>query len=222
MSVYFVEKAVPYYDQIYNSMKSMIIQGVFQPGDRIYEAQIARKFNVSRSPVREAVRALEKEGLLLIDEKSRITVYKPNMKDVEEIYQCRMALESLAAKLTAKSASKEEVKEIEKVIIETEKQMKRKDEASKEAMIALNSQFHDLILRFSNNKRLQKQLSGLRSLTYYYMSINIHGDNRKLLVFQDHKEIFNHIKKGDDVKAGLTMEQHIGKDLEHLKKLVKG
>jgi DNA-binding GntR family transcriptional regulator len=218
MNEYSIEKSVPYYDQIYDSIRRKIMLGDFRPGEKIFEAKIARDFQISRSPVREAVRALVKEGLLVV-EKSKITVYKPNLMDVEEIYQCRMALESLATKLTAKLASEEQLQEIEETLIKTEKLLKNEDVNSYEEITYLNSQFHDLIIQYCKNKRLQKQLNELRSLTYYYRRNNIQGDNRKHIIFQGHKEIFYHIKNGDDVNAGLAMENHIAQDLKHLKTL---
>ncbi|MFC4766779.1 GntR family transcriptional regulator [Effusibacillus consociatus] len=221
MNIYSVEKPMPYYDQLYNSIKQMIIEGVFQPGERIYEAQLAREFNVSRSPVREAVRALEKEGLLIIDEKSRITVYKPTMKDVEDIYQCRMVLESLAAKLTTTLATNQELSEIESTLSETRKLLEQGEEPNKETIISLNSRFHDLIVQYSRNSRLQKQLQDLRSLTYYYMLINIQGENRKWDIFNEHQVIFDCMKQRDAEKAGSVMANHISNDLNHLKELLK-
>jgi DNA-binding GntR family transcriptional regulator len=221
MNKFAVAKSMPYYDQVYNSIKQMIHQGVFQPGDRIYEAKIARDFNLSRSPVREAVRALEKEGLLVIDDKSRMTVYKPTMKDVEEIYQCRMVLESLAAKLATRLATSRELKEIEKVLAQTKKYLEGKDEPDKEVIISLNSRFHDFILQSSKNNRLQKQLSELRSLTHYYMLMNLKGENRKWIIFDEHQEIFDCVKQGDDEKAGLLMSNHIHNDLQHLKNILE-
>jgi DNA-binding GntR family transcriptional regulator len=95
--------------------------------------------------------------------------------------------------------------------------LKEEDVNSYEEITLLNSQFHDLIIQCCKNKRLQKQLNELRSLTYYYRSNNIQGDNRKLIIFQGHKEIFYHIKNGDDINAGLAMENHIAQDLKHLK-----
>jgi len=221
MNKFALAKSVPYYDQVYHSIKQMIHGGIFQPGDRIYEAKIARDFNLSRSPVREAIRALEKEGLLVIDEKSRMTVYKPTIKDVEEIYQCRMVLESLAAKLATKHATNRELKEIEGVLVQTKKYLEGKEEPDKEFIISLNSRFHDFILQLSKNNRLQKQLSELKALTHYYMLINLKGERRKWIIFAEHQEIFDCMKQGDDEKAGQLMSTHIHNDLQHLKQILE-
>ncbi|MFP3392679.1 GntR family transcriptional regulator [Brevibacillus sp. SIMBA_040] len=221
MNKFALAKSIPYYDQVYHSIKQMIHEGIFQPGDRIYEAKIARDFNLSRSPIREAIRALEKEGLLVIDEKSRMTVYKPTMKDVEEIYQCRMVLESLAAKLATEHATNRELKEIEGVLVQTKKYLEGKEEPDKEVIISLNARFHDLILQLSKNNRLQKQLSELKALTHYYMLINLKGERRKWIIFAEHQEIFDCMKRRDDENAGQLMSTHIHNDLQHLKQILE-
>jgi DNA-binding GntR family transcriptional regulator len=221
MNKFSLAKSMPYYDQVYNSIKQMIHQGVFQPGDRIYEAKIARDFNLSRSPVREAVRALEKEGLLVIDDKSRMTVYKPTMKDVEEIYQCRIVLESLATQLATRLATKRELKEIEGILVQTKKYLEGKEGPDPEVIISLNARFHDLILQFSKNNRLQKQLSELRSLTHYYMLKNLKGERRTWIIFDQHHEIFECMVQGEAEKAGHLMSNHISNDLAHLKSILE-
>jgi DNA-binding GntR family transcriptional regulator len=222
VEMFSLEKSLPYYEQIYQSIKQMIFQGVFAPGDRIYEAKIAREFNVSRSPVREAVRALERDGLLIIDNKSQIMVYKPTMKDVEEVYQCRMALESLAAQLTARMASNEELQEIENTLLETKNILEQEEVWSKDkdTVISLNSRFHDLITQYSQNKRLQKQLDDLRSLTYFYRVINFQGAKREWVIFNQHQEIFNAIRQREEDKAAKVMCEHIATDLQHLKDIL--
>lgn len=221
MDQFSIDKPVPYYDQIYHSIRQMIIQGTIKPGERIFEAKLAREFNVSRSPVREAVRALEKEGLLVIGDKSRISVYKPTLKDVEDIYQCRMVLESLAARLTARLASNRELKEIESTLVQTKKSLEASDSpANNDSIISLNARFHDLIVHYSQNKRLQKQLYDLRSLSYYFRVINFQGENRPWVIFNEHQEIFKCMNDRDEEKGGQLMERHIIHDLDHLRQLL--
>ncbi|MEH7125188.1 GntR family transcriptional regulator [Bacillus sp. JJ1532] len=220
MNTFEIEKPVRYYDQVYNSIREMIVQGVLKPGDKIFEAKIARELDISRSPVREAVRALEKEGLLVIDGKSRITVYKPTMKDIEDIYECRMALESLAARLTTRLASGQEIKRIENTVLNAKRYL---DDAAKEqnrlALIGENTQFHDLITKYSQNVRLKKQLRDLYSLSHYYRVLNFQGENRELVVFNEHLEILNFMKRRDEEKAAVMMRKHLETDLTHLKEI---
>ncbi|MEW9669437.1 GntR family transcriptional regulator [Ammoniphilus sp. 3BR4] len=218
MDEYAVEKSLPYYDQIYQSIREMIFNGVFKPGERVYEAKIAREFNVSRSPVREAVKILEKEGLLVVDDKSRISVFNPTVKDFEEIYQCRIVLESLATQLTTRLATQEQLSEIENVIVQTRKYLEKEDH-NRESIIDLNAEFHELITRYSQNSRLQKQLYDLRSLSHYYRVMNFKGDKREWTLYKEHEEILNFMLARDAEKASAAMAKHITNDLLHFKKI---
>ena len=127
MEIYKMEKAPSYYLQAYNSIKEMIFNGVLKPGDRIYESKLATEFQISRSPVREAIRSLEKDGLLFLTDKSKITVYQPTKKDIEDIYECRQALESQAARLTTRNASDKELEQLENILLETKKSIEHFD-----------------------------------------------------------------------------------------------
>lgn len=220
MENYKIKKAPSYYNQAYNSIKDMIFNGVLKPGDRIYESKLASEFQISRSPVREAIRSLEKDGLLLFSDKSKITVYKPTKEDIENIYECRQALESQAAKLTTRKASDKELEQIEKILLEAQKNTEHFDDKLTKTIISLNTQFHNLILNFSQNNRLQKQSNDLSALAYFYRSIDIYENERNMDIFNFHLEIFHYIKKRNEEKAYQTMYNHIGNDLKHLKDIL--
>ncbi|NNV06316.1 GntR family transcriptional regulator [Geobacillus sp. C56-T2] len=211
------DRSAPFYEQIYHLLRQKILHGEFKAGERIYEARLARELNVSRSPVREAVRALEKEGLLRIDQKSRIMVYKPTIRDMEEIYHCRMSLESLAAKLACERASDHQLNEIEEVLRKTEQSIISGD---LESVIKFNAQFHDLIVLFSGNSVLNKMLEGLRSLAYYYRKLNVYGPTRAKQILEEHREILFRMKERKVEEAAETMRIHIQHDLFHLNKIL--
>lgn len=221
MDAFSIDKPVRYYDQVYNSIREKIVLGELKPGDSLFEAKIARDLNISRSPVREAVRALEKEGLLVIDEKSRITVYKPTMKDFEDIYECRIVLESLAARLTTMRATSKEIEEIEKTVVDPKEYLEGDREKDRKALIAANGRFHDLIIKYSQNRRLKKQLRDLNSLSHYYRVLNFQGDNREWIVYNEHQEILTQLKLRDEEKASLMMKKHLETDLMHLREIFK-
>ncbi|MCF7620056.1 GntR family transcriptional regulator [Bacillus sonorensis] len=190
----------------------MIFEGTLKPGERIAEAKLAKELGVSKSPLREAIRVLEKEGLVVID--SRVKVYKPTIKDVEEIYFCRMALESFAAGLTARIATAEELKTIEDVLRKTEEAiLQSKDQST---IIELNDTFHDLIIQYTQNSLLRKQLNDLEGLIYYFRILNFEGEKRAEAILEQHREIFHHMKQRDDEQASKAMVNHLQLDLDHL------
>ncbi|WP_188456229.1 GntR family transcriptional regulator [Virgibacillus oceani] len=213
MSNFSVEKQVPYYEQFYHAIKQMIFDGKYKPGERINETQLAKEFNVSKSPIREAVRILENEGLLLV-KNSKVIVYEPTLKDVKDIYFCRKALESFAVGLTTRIINDAELKEIENTLSETEKAIKAKKDAN--TIISLNEQFHNLILAYTQNSRLQKQVNDLKGLMYFFRILNFNGENRAEIILEQHRQIFKFIKEGDDEQAAKEMIKHLELDVEHL------
>ncbi|WP_411806056.1 GntR family transcriptional regulator, partial [Bacillus mojavensis] len=90
-----LDKPTPYYLQFYFQLKKMIFNGTFKPGERINETQLAKSFGVSRSPIREAMRLLEKDGLLRADDRNGFSIASLTAKDVDEIYKIRIPLELL-------------------------------------------------------------------------------------------------------------------------------
>ncbi|MDF2961456.1 MAG: GntR family transcriptional regulator [Paenibacillus sp.] len=217
MDSYLIEKPAPFYDQLYHTIKKMIIDGKFKPGERIVESKLARDFNVSRSPIREAIRALEKDGLIEVDDKSRIIVYTPTIKDVEDIYQCRMALESMAAELTVRRASDEQLLTIEVTLQETLAKIDNGNGYSKDEVIGLNTKFHSLLIEYSGNSRLQKHLNDLKSLLHLYRVINFQGPNREWDIYNEHKVIYEAIKNRQAAQAAEAMTRHLIHDFEHLR-----
>ncbi|MGG1599919.1 MULTISPECIES: GntR family transcriptional regulator, partial [unclassified Paenibacillus] len=216
MESYSVEKPMPYYDQLYHAIKKMIFDGIYKPGDRIVESRLAKEMNVSRSPIREAIRALEKEGLVIIDDKSRIIVYKPTVKDVEDIYQCRMALEALAVRVAVQKATDEELKQIEETLRLTKSKIEQPHGYDKDEVIRLNEQYHHLIIRFSRNDRLQKQLNDLRSLMFLYRIMNFQGEARDWTIYNQHAEIYEYMKQRNEEEASSAMIRHLTADYQHL------
>lgn len=207
-----IEKPVPYYEQAYHVIKQMIFEGILKPGERIAEAKLAKELGVSKSPLREAIRVLEKEGLVIID--SRVRVYKPTIKDVGEIYFCRMALESFATGLTTRIASAEELGKIEDVLQKTEAAIQQAIDPN--TIIELNERFHELIIHYNRNNRLRKQLHDLKGLIYYFRILNFEGEKRAEDILDQHRQIFHHIKRRNDEQAAKAMVEHLQLDLDHL------
>jgi DNA-binding GntR family transcriptional regulator len=214
-----LEKALPFYQQIQQTIKERIFHGQYKPGDRLYEAQLAKQFSISRSPVREAIRTLINEGLLIMDEKSQITVYKPTLKDVRDIYECRIALESAAVALASERATEPQIEELGRILAETEVAIEKNE---KEEIVKWNTKFHEQIIIISENLRLKKLVDELHSLTYYYRLLNIEGRERGQVILKGHKEIFKAIREKDPEKAAQSLREHTEEDLKNLIHLIEG
>jgi DNA-binding GntR family transcriptional regulator len=217
MSELLIGKQMPYYEQCYHSIKNMIFNGKFKPGERINETQLAKDFNVSKSPVREAIRILEKEGLLVVDN-SKVLVYEPTLKDIKDIYFCRMALESFATRQTTEIALDSEIEQLEQILLDTEKAISENHDSH--TIITLNSQFHSLIIEYTRNDRIKKQIEDLRGLIYYFRVLNFNGGNRATIILNQHQQIFHHIKNRNAEDASKEMGKHLQYDIDHLAEIL--
>ncbi|WP_367387208.1 GntR family transcriptional regulator [Bacillus vallismortis] len=214
-----LDKPTPYYLQFYNQLKKMIFNGTFKPGERINETQLAKSFGVSRSPIREAMRLLEKDGLLKADDRNGFSITSLTAKDVDEIYKIRIPLEQLAVELVIDEADEEELAILEKQLEETEKAIHNGMEDTE--IISLNQKFHELLVDFSHNKHLNNLLEHVNDLIHFCRILNYTGDHRAETILSEHRKIFEEVKKKNKKAAKQYVEAHFNHDCEHLKHLLE-
>ncbi|MFP3419572.1 MAG: GntR family transcriptional regulator [Bacillota bacterium] len=218
MNSFEIEKSTPYHMQFYEQLKQMIFDGQFQPGERINETQLAKQFGVSRSPVREAMRLLEKDELLIAHHKSGYSVYTLTERDVEELYQIRMALETLAVQLACKEATQKEIDGIEQVLTQADEAIKQQ-RPSKD-IVQLHEAFHQKIILSSHNDRLCKQLNHVNALIHFCRIFHFSGGTRAETIQREHAAIFDEIKERRSTEAVQTMTDHLLHDVAHLKQVL--
>lgn len=211
----------PLYKQIYNYLRKEILSGRLTSEKRINEVHLAKKLNVSRGPVREAIQKIEKEGLIIRDARNKLFVYKPTVEDLVNIYQCRMALESLAAELAAINITQSNIDMLSSILQETEEIIN--SDLSKGETIdrftEISTKFHNQIIIFSENPRLDQEIKQLKSLVFYYRQYNSKYAWRRHEIYEEHKMISEAICTRDKKKAAELMKKHIEHDLQHLIKL---
>lgn len=213
-----IVKPRPLYDQVYEAIKQDILNGKMNYGERINEVQISQELNVSRGPVRESVSKLEQEGLLERNDKNQLSVYKPDAEDLTHIYECRIVLESLAAKMASKYITEEQLEAMEKLMNESSDltNVESEDGDITAKFLELNSEFHIIIIQASMNKRLVNQIKQLQSLTRLYRRFNIHNQERRKIAHQQHYEIYIALKERNESKVNKLMHDHINYDMESL------
>ncbi|WIW26530.1 GntR family transcriptional regulator [Bacillus inaquosorum] len=214
-----LDKPTPYYLQFYNQLKKMIFNGTFKPGERINETQLAKSFGVSRSPIREAMRLLEKDGLLKADDRNGFSITSLTAKDVDEIYKIRIPLEQLAVELVIDEASEEELAILEKQLEETEKAIHNGTEDTE--IISLNQKFHELLVDFSHNRHLKNLLEHVNDLIHFCRILNYTGDHRAETILSEHRKIFEEVKKKNKEAAKQYVMAHFNHDCEHLKRVLE-
>jgi len=215
--VLIIQKVDPLYVQIYEKLKEEIVKGEFKPREQIVDSWIAKKLSVSRSPVREAFRKLEQDGLI-VNKNGTTSIYEPNLEDVTELFQVRAGLEQEAAYLAAELITNDQLDELSNSLLLVEKAIKEKRVAD---IIKLNTFFHEFIITISSNKRLIKFMGEVNTLTLLYRNnafkedYIIGFDNDVFL--NEHHEILEALKNHDADRVSKKMRNHILHDLGHLK-----
>jgi DNA-binding GntR family transcriptional regulator len=204
-----IQKSDPLYLQVYTLLRDELTRGHYKPGEKLVESKLAAKYEVSRGPIREAMGRLEQEGLI-VQKGNYSYVIEFTKKDVMDLYQCRKALESMAAELATIHITEEELVQLKEALNKSEAALKK---ANSKEVVHYNTLFHDTIVNSSRNETLINILKGISGKILYYRN-NIIGNYHRYDDFiTEHKAIFNEIAKKDSIAAKKLMEHHIDSDI---------
>ena len=203
----------PLREIVYEELKRQILMGEITPGTRMMEVELAEKMGVSRTPVREAIRKLEKEGLVAIEPRRGAYASDISIKDMLDVLEVRQDLEGMAAAMAARKVTEDEKKAFIKANTAYMEAVKSGDT---EEIIRCDEVFHKLIGDFSGNKTLNQLLSQLQELALRFRYLYYDDFSRYEKMPMEHEEIEEAILSGDSRKARIVAEEHI----DNLKKFV--
>ncbi len=189
----------------YARLKAAIRAHEFAPGDRMREADLAAMLNISRTPVRDALRQLEAEGLLEAAPRRGLVVATLDQQQVTEIYALRYALECLAARLAARQASLADIAALRDNL----DRQGETPEASTDRLAELNGQFHQLIYRASRNEYLAAALAGLETSLALLPGTTYSGSKRPAEALVHHQELLEAIERHEEARAEEVAGEHI-------------
>ena len=187
----------------YTLILEAIDTGLYRPGDRLVESELADRLGVSRTPVREALQRLETQSLLARDGRSLI-VASLDHNQMAELYVVRAELEGLAAKLAAKHATPEEKRVLQDMVDED-----RKIVNDPNALARANRRFHKQIHLASHNRFLVQQLDLLHRSMALMATTSLAAEGRGMVAMQEHQNIVDAIAAGDQDGAFEALRQHI-------------
>ena len=205
-------------EHVYNGVKGAIIGGDFQPGRRLIEEKLAADMATSRTPVREAIQKLEKEGLIYKLPKSGFAVKPVTEEEVEEILGLRSVLEGYAGFLATSRITDIELKQLDEIIAKEDECLKN---LNVDEFISLDGEFHDVLYKAAKNSRLYSLLNDLRDYMYRYRVIILHYQRKLHLAVQDHKEMLESIKAKSPRQVEKLVRKHVGRGKEIIKKKIK-
>ena len=195
----------PLYDQVYRAIKQGIAAGAFRPGQALSEVQLSETLEVSRTPVREAVRRLIAENLLEATPRG-LRVYSPTPSDLADVYFTRAVLEGSAARLAAVNANADFIDRLSGITNQC-----REAVASQQGDLAarLNGQFHWLVVDRGGNKRLVDLLSSLDPVIVRYRHVSLMFPDHLQRSYEDHCRIVELFRNGTPASVEAFVRDHI-------------
>lgn len=198
-------------EKVYDRLKELIMDGELERGTKITETSIAKMFDVSPTPVREAFRRLASDGLIEVVSWKGVIVKGIEQKDLLEIYECREALEGMVGKLAVRNITEEDIEILEGIL------ERCNDAETPEILIELNTEFHNELLRIARNERLSKLLNELMVVILYDRDISGRYSVRRKEIVAEHLDILKYLKKKDEKKVSELMSKHIRNGYEFIK-----
>ncbi|GAB1578283.1 GntR family transcriptional regulator [Bordetella petrii] len=196
----------------YNEIKRRIFSGEFAPGARLREIEVAELLDLGRTPVREALKRIQDEGLLRQEPGRGLVVTTMDQQEVGELYAMREVLESAAAALAARHATDAEIANMEAILRE-----------GGSDPVALNLRFHEAIYSAAHNRHLIRLLRSLTDTTYLLGRSTLSSRPRAKAAQQEHAGIVTAIRDRDPARASEAAREHIHQALlERLKMLRQG
>jgi DNA-binding GntR family transcriptional regulator len=190
--------------QVLDTLRQAIRDGRYAPGERMRETQVAAALGVSRTPVREAFRQLQADGLLTMEPWRGVVVAKMDQQQMVELYAMRQVLESAAAGLAARHAAASQVAVLKDLLDASE------GETDAERLADLNRQFHQGIYDAAHNRFLLKALNALSDSMALLPSTTYALDGRPASALAEHRELLAAIESRDTEAAERAARDHIG------------
>lgn len=193
-------------EHVFENLKHSIVRGKIASGEWLVESHIAKTLGISRTPVREAIHKLEREGLIERQPRGGFTVLGLKRNDIEETFGIRSVLEGYAARLAAIKHKAQELEELENKIEEFQNAL---DRNKMNLLTAINTDFHDLLYSLSKSPKLINMINGLRDQIYRYRQMILKEKQFASTSNQDHKKMLKYIRKRDAEGAEHVVREHI-------------
>lgn len=196
----------------YTAIKNAIIIGEYEPGKRLTEEALAEALHVSRTPIRDAIKQLETDGLIVPYKRRGYIVREFSTDDIRQIYNVRALLESHGTSEAALNRTEEEVEAIRAKNADYEKaigQLKRSDITTIKHIQQTNQEFHEEIFKAANNEHLRLLISKVVVVPLVFRSFYWYNERQLLRSLEVHKTILNAIENKEPERAKIAMQEHI-------------
>lgn len=201
-----MDEFLPLRDVVFNTLRKAILTGELKPGERLMEIHLANRLGVSRTPIREAIRKLELEGLVIMIPRRGAEVAQITEKNLKEVLEVRRALDALCVELACDRISADEEEQLREACDEFERATETRDAT---IITKADVEFHDIIVQATGNQRLIQLINNLSEQMYRYRFEYIKDENRHDNLISEHRMIYEGIVNRDKEKAAQAAKLHI-------------
>ncbi len=181
-------------EKILETIREAILRGTLKPGEKVAEPELAERFGISRTPIREAFRQLESEGYLTVVPRKGAVVASLSERDVEEFYAIKSILEGYAARIAATRMTEKDLERLEAINVRLEKLA---DEGDVKTFFRVHNEFHELFIKASDNEKLLELISQLMMKFNRLRMASLSLPGRMEISVQEHRKIIEAFRKHD-------------------------
>ncbi|MGN9166044.1 GntR family transcriptional regulator [Tissierellaceae bacterium HCP3S3_D8] len=196
----------PISQEVYEKLKSDILENILEPGERLVEMDIAKELNVSRTPVREALKQLEQDGLVTYFPRRGSIVSEISIEDALELYEVREYLEGLSVKLICLNINRKDIRALEEIVNLMDKGIEDRDYDS---LYKLHSQWTETITKLTTNRYLRDQMIALFENLDRLRRISLYDMKQTVMACEETKSILQAIIDGDEEESERLARQHV-------------
>ena len=185
-------------EKILETIRDAILKGTLKPGERVSEPDLAERFGISRTPIREAFRQLESEGYLQVVPRKGAVVASLSERDIEEFYAIKIILEGFAAKMAAENLTDKDIERLESI---NERLQKMADEGDVKKFFRVHNEFHEVFIKAAGNEKLYEMINQLVMKFKRLRLASLSQPGRMEGSVEEHRNMIKAFKKHDGDRA---------------------
>ena len=211
-------KDLPLRDVVFQTLRKGILHGELQPGERLMEIALSNRLGVSRTPIREAIRMLEQEGLVVNLPRRGAHVSQITLKDLKDVLEVREGLELTAVNLACERITEEQLERLYEASREFERGIRG---MSLTDLAEADEKYHDIIYEATGNIRLNQLLNNLREQMYRYRVEYLKDEKIRYSLIKEHDDLWEALKAHEKTPARKVIRRHIERQMDHIQKGIR-
>ena len=209
---------LPLRDEVFCTLRDLILKGELKPGDRLMEIHLADKLGVSRTPVREAIKMLEREGLALTIPRRGAQVARMTEKDLSDVLEVRKVLDELAVEKACKNINDEITARLRGAMDEFKKAVSEDDTKT---IVEADEAFHRIIYEAADNPRLLSIVDNLKEQMYRFRFEYVREEKNYDKLIDEHQSIVDGLKRGDVHFVKKIMHTHLQNQIDAVRSIIR-